>query len=310
MNDTAWKPFAASPASLIRPSSPVGPIAVGRRGQALQLGLLEVGGGLREGEDRHDGVGLLGLDLADDRAVVRALELRHDLVDLHAGVDGLGRRRDVLGHVLERGGIAADDDDVLGAVFGGPRADRGGLLLVERLVAVQQRLGRVVPVGGAAVRVDDRHLGLVEDVRERRGRRGGAVGADDRDDLVRADELARGLDRLLRVERVVAGDELDLAAVDAAFGVDLRRTPRPRPPSAGFPTRPPGPVSGNQPPSLIGSLAPPEPPPDAAPPPPPQAVIVRAAAAAASTDAMRISPSSPHLGCLSQEIDLRSLQAF
>jgi len=35
------------------------------------------------------------------------------------------------------------------------------------------------------------------------------------------DELVRGLDRLLRVVGVVIGDEIDLAAVDAAFGVDL-----------------------------------------------------------------------------------------
>ena len=58
----------------------------------------------------------------------------------------------------------------------------------------------------------------------------------------------------------------------------------------GMPEEATGPVSGNQPPTLIGSL-PPEPPPDAAPPSPPQAVTVRAAAAMANTDAMRISPS-------------------
>jgi hypothetical protein len=40
-------------------------------------------------------------------------------------------------------------------------------------------------------------------------------------DLVALDQLARLLDGLRRAEGVVIADEGDLAAVDAAFGVDL-----------------------------------------------------------------------------------------
>ena len=43
----------------------------------------------------------------------------------------------------------------------------------------------------------------------------------DQQDAIVLDELARGLDGLLWVVAIVVGDEIDLAAVDAAFGVDL-----------------------------------------------------------------------------------------
>ena len=54
-----------------------------------------------------------------------------------------------------------------------------------------------------------------------RGVAGRAQRIEDQQHLVGLDQLARLLDGLRRAVAVVIGDEVDLAAVDAAFGVDL-----------------------------------------------------------------------------------------
>src|SRR5204863_9271856 len=94
--------------------------------------------------------------------------------------------------------------------------------LVARLPAerVRMRLG-VVPA--RAPRRDEqvrdlRRVEVVDDLRVR----GRAEPVEDPEDLVLQDELARDADRLGRVVAVVLVGVVDLAAVDAALGVDIR----------------------------------------------------------------------------------------
>ena len=64
-----------------------------------------------------------------------------------------------------------------------------------------------------------RHL-VVGDERQQGGGARGAGGGDDRHDLVLFGELASGGDGARRVIAVILGDQLDLAAADAALVVD------------------------------------------------------------------------------------------
>ena len=79
---------------------------------------------------------------------------------------------------------------------------------------------RVVPLGGAGGDEQLRHL-LAVDVFLDRGVGGGAERAEQQQNLVALDQLARLLDGLRRRIGVVIGDEIDLAAIDAALVVDL-----------------------------------------------------------------------------------------
>src|SRR5262249_15417224 len=79
---------------------------------------------------------------------------------------------------------------------------------------------RVVPFGGAGRDEQLRHLLGVHVFLDRRvGRR--AERLEGEQHLVALDELSDLLDRLGRAVAVVVGDEIDLAAVDAALGIDL-----------------------------------------------------------------------------------------
>src|SRR5205814_8320928 len=79
----------------------------------------------------------------------------------------------------------------------------------------------VSPFGGAAGDEDVRHLLLV-DVFVNRGVGRGAERVEQQQHAVALDQLAHLLDGLRRAVAVVVGDEVDLAAVDAALLVDHR----------------------------------------------------------------------------------------
>ncbi len=79
---------------------------------------------------------------------------------------------------------------------------------------------RIVPLGGAGRDEDLRHLLRVHVFLDR-GIAWRAQRIEDQQHLVGLDELARLLHRLRRAVAVVIGDEVDLAAVDAALGIEL-----------------------------------------------------------------------------------------
>ena len=79
---------------------------------------------------------------------------------------------------------------------------------------------RVGPFGRAAQHEELRHL-LAVQVAVHRVVGGGAERAEHQQHLLLLDEFSRLLDRLGRRVRIVEADELDLAAIDAAFGIDL-----------------------------------------------------------------------------------------
>ena len=78
---------------------------------------------------------------------------------------------------------------------------------------------RIVPFVGAGGDEELRHLVVVE-VALDRGVRRRAEGIECRQHLILLDQLAHQFDGLRRAIAVVAGDEVDLAAVDAALLVD------------------------------------------------------------------------------------------
>ena len=92
---------------------------------------------------------------------------------------------------------------------------------------VHGKVLRIAPLGCAGGDEQLRHLLGVHVFLDRRIRRR-AEALEDQQDLVALDQLARLLDRLGRAVAVVVGDEVDLAAVDAAFGVDLLEIGRDR----------------------------------------------------------------------------------
>ena len=96
-----------------------------------------------------------------------------------------------------------------------------GLDLVVRLPADRPRkILRVVPFGGAARHEHLRHL-LGVHVFLDRGVARRAQRIEDQQHLVGLDQLARLFHGLGRIVAVIIGNEVDLAAVDAAFGIDL-----------------------------------------------------------------------------------------
>jgi hypothetical protein len=79
---------------------------------------------------------------------------------------------------------------------------------------------RIVPLGRAGGDEQLRHLLGVQIFLDRRVRRR-AERVEDQQDFVAFDQLAGLLDGLRRRVAVVIGDEVDLAAVDAAFALIL-----------------------------------------------------------------------------------------
>src|SRR6266700_1523687 len=113
-------------------------------------------------------------------------------------------------------------------------ADLSAGVMLQQIVRVNARLAlvarlpthrpgeaiRVVPFAGAAGDEQLRHLFAVHVFLDRGvGRRSQAV--EDEQDLVALDEFPGLLHGLGRVVAVVIGNEADLAAVDAALGIDL-----------------------------------------------------------------------------------------
>ncbi len=93
--------------------------------------------------------------------------------------------------------------------------------LVARLPADGPReVLRVVEFRGAGDHEQLRHLLLGQIPLDRRVD-GGTGRSEHRQHLVAFDQLADLLDGLGRAARVIVGDEIDLAAVDAALGIDL-----------------------------------------------------------------------------------------
>ena len=114
-----------------------------------------------------------------------------------------------------------DADGLAGIIL----QDVGGvdarLDLIARLPADRPRKAlRVVPLGGAAGDENLRHF-LGVHVFLDRGIAGRAERVEYQQHLVGFDQLARLLHGLGRIVAVVIGDEADLAAVDAALGIDL-----------------------------------------------------------------------------------------
>ena len=109
-----------------------------------------------------------------------------------------------LHHVLDRGARALD--------------------IGQQIVELQPllRLGRIELEGefGRRQREQLQHAGIEQNVLRGEHRRR-AHRADHGEDLVALDHLLRGQHRPLRIVAVVLQDQLDLAAVDAAGGVDL-----------------------------------------------------------------------------------------
>ena len=170
---------------------------VGARG--LELGELRIDGGIRDlvcglGHDRH---------LAGE-AVLQALQifLAHPVVLIEDGdlAAGMGLQQ-ILRKNLGFSGVArqkAHGPRKLARLVPGRRARQGEKL--RHLLRVQIGLDRGVGVGA-----DGRHR---------------------QENLVLLDELARHLQRLVGIVGVVIDDEIELAAVDAALGVDLVRIGR------------------------------------------------------------------------------------
>ena len=100
------------------------------------------------------------------------------------------------------------------------RVDLGFALVVGLPAHGPGEVLRIVPLGSAGGDEQLRHLLRVQVLLDRRIRRG-AERIEDQQDFVAFDQLAGLLDGLRRAVGVVIADEVDLAAVDAALGVDL-----------------------------------------------------------------------------------------
>ena len=159
------------------------------------------------------------LHLGDQRREVLVADVDafvHDFRD--AG--GVHRLLGLVGEALAVGGLVVDDGDLgvlelLGEIGAGDRA----LLVVAAAGAErvpQAALGEV-RVGRGRRDLEDAVLGIDFRGRDRDAR---VEVADDELDAV-SDELVGDRDALLRIGDVVADDELDLLAIDAAGRVDV-----------------------------------------------------------------------------------------
>ena len=106
--------------------------------------------------------------------------------------------------------------DVFVTIFCRPTTHRSRLVFIQNLCAVQVLFWRRKPIGGAAVGVDQRNLGLNKQIVKRCGRLGGTQRRYDRQHVVACDELAGYSDCTLRVVGVVFNDQRKLAPLDAA----------------------------------------------------------------------------------------------
>ena len=176
----------------------------------LRRGDVEERVGLRRGQLLHlrrdGGVGRLVALLGDDRDP--------------AALDALGEAAE---QVLAEAVVLVEHRD-LGVRLGGLQVFRVDLRLglVRGLPAGRVRELRLVRAEdrGAGGHEQLRHLVLVEVVAHGEVVRG-AERVDDREDLVLLDQPLGVRQRALRLVPVVVGDELDLAAVDAAVVVEL-----------------------------------------------------------------------------------------
>ena len=146
----------------------------------------------------------VGHQLGDDLAGVLAETFLEAVDIVLAEVVVLHQHADL--GVLDVGQDVLGVDDGLGVVVG---------LIAHR---PRELLGPA-PLGGAGRDVELRHLLLVHVLLDRRVG-GRAQRVEQAEHLVLLDELAHHLDRLGRAVAVVEGDEVDLAAVDAAGVVD------------------------------------------------------------------------------------------
>ena len=106
--------------------------------------------------------------------------------------------------------------DVLVAVLGGPAPDRARLVFVQHQRAEKVLLHRGVPIGGSAIRVDQRHLGIREQIFKGRSRLGGTERDRYRQHVVARNQLAGGGHRALRVHGVILHNQRKFASFDAA----------------------------------------------------------------------------------------------
>ena len=177
-----------------------------------------------------DHVGVRVLDLMEDRREIGGIGIEADVVEhLEAGfrqafevalVERLGPGR-VLAH--DHGGLHVQgfDQEIVGVVADRLGEVRGSEIAVEgvfeMVVVVVDMLGDLVAgrAGG-----DERH---VQPRRPRLDRQHDLadIAADDRDHLVLAHGALEGAHRVGRGGMIVVGDDLDLAAVDPAMGVDV-----------------------------------------------------------------------------------------
>jgi len=168
----------------------------------------------------------------EEHVGARRLELRHLGVEVGVAgfVAGFGDDWDRSGeriletlHVVFAVFIILIQDRDLAARLVGQEilAEDAAFGLIVRLPSHGPRMvDRIVPFGGAGGDEELRHMRVVHVFLDRGIRRGSETLKHEQDAIV-LDELARGLDGLLRVVAIVVGDEIDLAAVDAAFGVEL-----------------------------------------------------------------------------------------
>jgi len=168
----------------------------------------------------------------EEHVGARRLELRHLGVEVGVAgfVAGFGDDWDRSGeriletlHVVFAVFVILIEDRDLAARLVGQQilAEDAAFGLIVRLPSHGPRMvDRIVPFGGAGGDEELRHMRVVHVFLDRGIRRGSETLKHEQDAIV-LDELARGLDGLLRVVAIVVGDEIDLAAVDAAFGVDL-----------------------------------------------------------------------------------------
>ncbi len=156
------------------------------------------------------------------QAALTARVLRSNVPSAARLETALGERALHAGKSVAAEGIVLVEDTDAGevAILGEVLDPRFGLRTITRADVDDVRKLEVAQEFGAAERADEGNVpGARDRNRRHRGRR--AHGADQREHLVVLDQVQRLRHRAVGVVAVVAADELELAAVDAAPGVDL-----------------------------------------------------------------------------------------